>query len=544
MSRSDPTVVSLMPRFHLSRRMLAILSAVVTAALVAGLVLIVAGPATAKEFATLHPLTGTVEVRKAGAAFAPGTEGQTLRQGDTVRTGSDGRAEIEYFDGSVTRLDFDTTYELVELASLPDVPDSKVIRGEQTEGRTFHRVVAITDSESRVETDTPNAVASVRGTKYLVWIHPDGTEEYWVLEGQLLVSTEQGDFLVGAGEGLRVTGDEVEGPFPLTELQLEDAFLVFNQCELDGEEDACPTEVEPQVERRNDRRDQPPPSPPAPPDDGDDTSLFTGDESDGGDGGDPSIFDPPDPGPPPPPEPDIDSRPIRFVLSWSEGPADLDLHVQTPDDRDAEGGEVSWANPCLSGPDGCWASFSGDAREYGTETVTLRPIGDEWMNGGYPIWVENISCTDGDWADSNATLTVMKGRDELTTIAVPDTGAVRSETWQAASGGVDRVGLVAVFNVVPPFVGDESCGLPEPELELTKQPRGPADPGSAAIGVEAPPADEAPAEEPPAEEPPAEQPPSPEPSPEPEPNPEPTDPPDDLPSPDADAAADVPGETS
>ena len=32
-----------------------------------------------------------------------GEDGTSLREGDTVRTGPDGRASIEYFDGSLTR---------------------------------------------------------------------------------------------------------------------------------------------------------------------------------------------------------------------------------------------------------------------------------------------------------------------------------------------------------------------------------------------------------------------------------------------------------
>ncbi|MGH2685709.1 MAG: hypothetical protein ACRDJP_09620, partial [Actinomycetota bacterium] len=69
-----------------------------------GLVVIVAGPAEAEQFATLHPLEGVVQVSEDGGDFADGREGQVLSAGDTVRTAA-GRAEIEYFDDSITRLD-------------------------------------------------------------------------------------------------------------------------------------------------------------------------------------------------------------------------------------------------------------------------------------------------------------------------------------------------------------------------------------------------------------------------------------------------------
>lgn len=78
-----------------NRRRLAIAGAVATAATVLVAVLVfTAGAATAKEFATLHLLQGTVEVARGEGPFGPGSDGQTLQAGDTVRTGADERAEI------------------------------------------------------------------------------------------------------------------------------------------------------------------------------------------------------------------------------------------------------------------------------------------------------------------------------------------------------------------------------------------------------------------------------------------------------------------
>ena len=211
----------------------------VVGAAVAGYLALTAGPATAKQFATLTVLEGTVEVRETGtSAFQSGTTGDTLRQGDAVRTGDDGRADIEYFDGSVTRLDAGTELVLKELASVPDVPNSKTIVADQTSGKTLNRVVELTDSESRFETETPSAVASVRGTIYVVFVYPNGSSEYWVFDGTLLIELPDGTIVeVNAGEGVFVDAHgEADEVFELTDQDQEEL------CDLDPE--FCPDEVE------------------------------------------------------------------------------------------------------------------------------------------------------------------------------------------------------------------------------------------------------------------------------------------------------------
>src|SRR5262245_7201775 len=149
----------------------------VLALLLVGAVLIFSGgTASAEQIATLHPSTGVVEVQEKGSeAFRPGTEGESLHEGDTVRTGLDGRASIEYFDGSETRLDHGTTFTVVTLETLDNDERSKVIRAEQRDGSSYNRVAELTDSESRFEVDTPTATASVQGTVYALIVNDGAT---------------------------------------------------------------------------------------------------------------------------------------------------------------------------------------------------------------------------------------------------------------------------------------------------------------------------------------------------------------------------------
>jgi hypothetical protein len=299
------------------RRLLIGAALTLTVAVVAVLVFVLtAGPATAEQFATLHPLGGTVEVQGSGASgFRPGTEGQTLRQGDTVRTGPDGRASIEYFDGSETRLDYDTEFRLTELASIQDRPGSKVISGEQEEGKTFHRVTAITDSESRFDTETPTATASVQGTSYVVHSLPSGFVVVWVIpdedpeESSVLVTLADGtEITLVEGQGLVIYPSGVAGdPFPLEDSQIMDPWVLFNLCQVDEldlpqceeEEEETDGDGDGEKKKEPEPTPQPPPTPPTftvtEPD------TFDGDGGGGGTRG-PDRHGDGDRNPPPPPE--------------------------------------------------------------------------------------------------------------------------------------------------------------------------------------------------------------------------------------------------
>ena len=151
---------------------------------------------------------------------------------------------------------------------------------------------------------------------------------------------------------------------------------------------------------------------------------------------------------------------VVVTLSWSSGPENLDLHVLTPDA--GEGGEVWAGNPCLSRQDGmCWVFASSDAVAFGSETVTLRPLGlpqdGDWLKGGYRVWVENTSCKEAPFETSDATVTVSRADGE--SIALPVSGASGDralETWNVGSVFMTRHGEMAVVGTQS-VVGDP-CG--------------------------------------------------------------------------------------
>jgi hypothetical protein len=220
-------------------------------ALVATYLILTAGPAQSRQFATFHLQEGTVEIQRAGEGdFAAAAEGQTLREGDVIRTGPDGRAEIEYFDGSITRLDFNTTFTIVALTDDAE-GGSTVIEAEQASGGTFSRVVELTGSQSRFETSTPTAVASVRGTDYFVLIYDDNTQIVGVIEGLVDVGGTVGDDVsLTALRGVDVSPSGVLGaPYDLPPELLNSDFLRWNLCERDFVVSVC-AEVEQKVQKK------------------------------------------------------------------------------------------------------------------------------------------------------------------------------------------------------------------------------------------------------------------------------------------------------
>src|SRR5919108_896618 len=248
-----------------AKRSILVGSILVVAGAVATDLILTAGPAQSRQFATFHLQEGTVEIQRAGqGAFDEAAEGQTLREGDVIRTGLDGRAEIEYFDGSITRLDYNTTFTIVALEDQAET-GTTVIEADQASGGTFSRVVELSGSDSRFETSTPTAVASVRGTDYFVLIDQDQTQIVGVIEGVVQVGGMAGDEVgLTALRGVNVsTSGELGDPFDLPPELLNSDFLRWNLCERDFVASVC-TEVEPKVQGKKDKKEPPPPPPQAP----------------------------------------------------------------------------------------------------------------------------------------------------------------------------------------------------------------------------------------------------------------------------------------
>ncbi len=115
--------------------------------------------------ASLSVSSAKVSVRKAGKAkFKAAADGQSLKQGDTIKTDATGTAEIDYGNDAYTRLDVNTTFTIVVLT---DEQGARQVQGSLESGQTWNRTAALTESGS-FEQEGAGANATVRGTAFAI----------------------------------------------------------------------------------------------------------------------------------------------------------------------------------------------------------------------------------------------------------------------------------------------------------------------------------------------------------------------------------------
>lgn len=141
-----------------------------------------------------RPVTATV--------FEEADDGLPLEMGDAVRTDATGFAEIVYADGSLTRLDGDTTFTVLALDGDVTVPE---IETRLDGGRIWNRVNSVTAQRGRFEVETSVGVATVRGTAFGIECIEPGECTFTVTEGVVVVITPDGQEIeIAAGEAVTI----------------------------------------------------------------------------------------------------------------------------------------------------------------------------------------------------------------------------------------------------------------------------------------------------------------------------------------------------
>lgn len=140
---------------------------------------VTAGAKTASSgtaLANLKIIEDQVSIKVKGAStFAAAKDGQALRQGDTIKTDESGRAEIDYTDGSLTRLAGSTVFTI---SKLTNEQGGRQTQGTLSVGETWNRAAKVSETGS-FEVKAGGTTAAVEGTAFVVKCVPkgDGTQQ-------------------------------------------------------------------------------------------------------------------------------------------------------------------------------------------------------------------------------------------------------------------------------------------------------------------------------------------------------------------------------
>ncbi len=159
-----------------------------------------ATPAASGPRATLDEITGAVEARPdPAAAYSPASAGVALLVGGAVKTGEDGRARLDFEDGTVVRV---TPRSVFTIQAIETESGGLLKKLKLEAGNLF-----IILNGGVLEVDTPSGQASVRGSYMSVSYNADtGGFDITCLEGTCTLQTEGGEVTLGAGETASVEG--------------------------------------------------------------------------------------------------------------------------------------------------------------------------------------------------------------------------------------------------------------------------------------------------------------------------------------------------
>jgi LPXTG-motif cell wall-anchored protein len=126
--------------------------------------------------ATLKIRDGGVEYKAARAtSYSQAKDGQALKQGDGLKTDAKGLAEINYSDGSYTRLGADTEFTIT---TLTDKQGARQTKGTLTVGSTWNRAARVSETGGSFELTAGGATAAVEGTLFSVICRAEGGQPF------------------------------------------------------------------------------------------------------------------------------------------------------------------------------------------------------------------------------------------------------------------------------------------------------------------------------------------------------------------------------
>jgi FecR protein/Glucodextranase, domain B len=161
------------------------------------------GSFCAQRDAYLKSMIGSVKVRKGESPiWKDGRQQMLLREKDAVRTFVESQAEVMTAEGSVMKLDENTTLELSTLKDFGGGTQSTSIK--ILNGTVLANVKKLVNTGSSFEFETPTAVASIRGTILGINVAGDQTS-IKVYDGEVMVKPRGGSAAVSVKSNQMVT---------------------------------------------------------------------------------------------------------------------------------------------------------------------------------------------------------------------------------------------------------------------------------------------------------------------------------------------------
>ena len=156
----------------------------------------------------LIEVSGLVEVtsRDSSSGWENVWNGQQMKEGQRIRTGDDGSVVLLFYEGSRTTLGPATDLVLTNIKT--DGKHKLVADLVQYAGETFNSIVPFKDKDSSFKVHTQAGVASVHGTTFEVAIEQEGATRFSVSEGEVLVSANNQDMMLSAGQMANVVIDK------------------------------------------------------------------------------------------------------------------------------------------------------------------------------------------------------------------------------------------------------------------------------------------------------------------------------------------------
>lgn len=196
--------------------------------LVALLISACAGPASPAT-STLQPRTAQLSEIKNGVSardtnaqeWGEASEGRLITVSGGVRTGDEARARLDTSEGSIIRIAANTEFELLEFPPELNNPITKL----RLEAGKIWVIVSEALGDGNIEIETPNGIATVRGSLMSVEQGVNNAMQITCLEGACRLRGTAGQFITvppGQQSDIPAPGQNPTPPQPMTPAQLQD----------------------------------------------------------------------------------------------------------------------------------------------------------------------------------------------------------------------------------------------------------------------------------------------------------------------------------